>query len=433
MRVQVNGMETSINAILREWRDLWPGGLEAGQYSTLNLMAQCRQGTLGYNRASCEKCRHVEWFACSCGDRHCPKCLGPRQARWSSQVCQRLPDCAHFHLVFTLPSQIHGFFKLNYRRCGDLFFSVMSETLRQFLKNNWGMEGGFFAVLHTWGRALNWHPHLHVLVGAGGMDLETGAWREESPSYLFNVFAMSMVFRAIFLRELEALDSDPDIIWPERLDTMEARRGWRVDLAGRNWNVFSRPTVGNTRAVVRYLARYTSRIAMSNSRLTRVDPAGRTVSFKWKDYRQGGRNREMTMDGATFLRCFTRHLVPKGFTRIRYFGLLAGKKTRIAQLEGAPQESIGEKAPCEPRPACTRCGGCEWTYQPHCETRAMTAIEGLESPLILHSGSTRHRFSLFLPAGRPEDRPADPPAGPRERPPNPRHPPNRKLSCPTRG
>lgn len=426
-------MEATVNAILREWRDLWPGGLEAQQYSTLNLMAQCRRGTLGYNRACCGKCHHTEWYASSCGDRHCPNCLGPRQASWSSQVCQRLPDCAHFHLVFTLPAQTHQLFRLNYRLCGDLFFSVMAETLGQFLRNNRRMEGGFMAVLHTWGRALNWHPHLHVLVGAGGMDLDTGGWREESPDYLFNVFAMSRVFRAIFLRELEALDSDPGVKWPERLATMEARRDWRVDLAGRNWNVFSRPTLGNTRAVVRYLARYTSRIAMSNSRITRVDPVARTVTFKWKDYRHGGRNREMTMAGATFLRCFTRHLVPKGFRRIRYFGLLAGKKNRIAGLRGAPRERIGEKAPCQTRPECPRCGGREWTYQPHCETHAVIADEELRRPVILHSGSADYRFSLVLPADRPPNRPETRPARPAERPPPPRYRPHRKLSRPTRG
>ena len=422
-------METTVNAILREWRDLWPGGLEVEQYSTLNLMAQCRQGTLGYNRACCDKCQHVEWYACSCGDRHCPNCLGPRQARWSSQVCQRLPDCAHFHLVFTLPAQMHEFFKLNYRLCGDLFFSVMAETLNLFLKNNWRMEGGFLAVLHTWGRALNWHPHLHVLVGAGGMDLDTGWWREENPSYLFNVFAMSRVFRAIFLRELEAIDGDPGVKWPEQLDTMEARRSWRVDLAGRNWNVFSRPTLGNTRAVVRYLARYTSRIAISNSRITRVDPIERSVSFTWKDYRHGGRNREMTMAGGTFLRCFTRHLVPKGFRRVRYFGLLACTKTRIAELQGAPEETIGEKAPCQTRPECPRCGGHEWTYQPHCETHAMIKAEDLQFPLIFHSGSADYRFSLFLPSNRSED----PPTKPRERPPTPRYRRRQEFPRPTRG
>lgn len=426
-------METTVNAILREWRDLWPGGLEVEQYSTLNLMAQCRRGTLGYNRAQCETCQHVEWYASSCGDRHCPNCLGPRQASWSSQVCERLPDCAHFHLVFTLPAQTHEFFKLNYRLCGDLFFSVMSETLKRFLRNNRRMEGGFMAVLHTWGRALNWHPHLHVLAGAGGMDLDTGGWREESPDYLFNVFAMSKVFRAIFLRELEAIDSDPGVKWPERLDTMEARRSWRVDLAGRNWNIFVRPTLHNTRAVVRYLARYTSRIAMSNNRITRVDPAARTVTFDWKDYRHGGRNREMTLDGATFLRRFTDHLVPKGFRRIRYFGLLAGQKTRIAELDDAPPETIGEKAPCQTRPECRRCGGREWTYQPHCQTHAMIVDEDLRTPVIFHSGSADYRFSLVLPAAPPANRPADRPAKPRERPPAPRHRPRGEFSRPTSG
>jgi hypothetical protein len=426
-------MDTTVNAILREWRDLWPGGLEAEQYSTLNLMAQCRQGTLGYNRARCEKCHHVEWYASSCGDRHCPNCLGPRQASWSSQVCERLPDCAHFHLVFTLPAQIHEFFKLNYRRCGDVLFSAMAETLKQFLRNNSRLEGGFMAVLHTWGRSLNWHPHLHVLAGAGGMDLDTGGWRGERPDYLFNVFAMSKVFRAIFLRELEAIDSDPGVKWPERLDTLEARRSWRVDLAGRNWNIFVRPTLHNTRAVVRYLARYTSRIALSNSRITRVDPAARTVTFTWKDYRHGGRNREMTLAGGTFLRRFTDHLVPKGFRRIRYFGLLAGAGSRIAGLEDAPQETIGEKAPCQTRPECPRCGGSEWTYQPHCETHAMIVDEDLRTPVIFHSGSTGYRFSLFLPAAPPESRPADPPAGAGARPPTPRCPPRREFSRPTSG
>jgi hypothetical protein len=173
--------------------------------------------------------------------------------------------------------------------------------------------------------------------------------------------------------------------------------------------------------VVRYLARYTSRIATSNSRITRVDLVRRTVTFTWKDPRHGGRNREMTMDGGTFLRCFTRHLVPKGFRRIRYFGLLAGARNRIAELEEAPQETSGEKAPAQTRPECPRCGGCEWTYQPHCETHAMIVDEDLRTPVIFHSGSMTCRFSRFLPATPPENRPADPPAGAGARPPTPHH------------
>lgn len=355
-------MEATVNWMLRKWRDLWPGGLTRHQYSTLNLMAFCRHGLLGYNHARCGDCRHHEIYPSSCGDRHCPKCLGPRQAQWSAQVCSRLPDCAHFHVVFTLPAQLNEFFRLNYCLAANLLFAAAAETIKLFQANNWRMEGAFLAVLHTWGSALNWHPHLHVLVSAGGWYRVNGRWRQMRPDYMFHVGSMSMVFRAIFLRKLEELDADPDVKWPEELDTMEKRRSWRVNLAARNWNIFTRPTLGNTRAVVRYLARYTSRIAISNQRITGVDAAARTVSFNCKDYRHEGRNKEITMSGSMFLRCFAQHLVPKGFRRVRYFGLLTGRRDRIQQLPDAPQRSIGEDAPTQSRPACPRCGGQNWTY-----------------------------------------------------------------------
>lgn len=344
---------------MREWRDLWPGGLRTEEYSTLNLMALCRQGPLGYNHARCQDCRHTEWFASSCGNRHCPNCLGPRQAQWSEKVCNRLPDCPHFHVVFTVPEEFHDFFKHNYQIAADALFAAASETLKLFQHNNWKLDGGFLGVLHTWGRALNWHPHLHVLVSAGGRDVSTGRWRQARATYLFPVKSMSKVFRAILLRRIEERDDDVKIQWPEALESVEARRDWRVKLAGKNWNIFSRATLGNTRAVVRYLARYTSRIAMSNQRIKRVDDKARTVTFEWKDYKDGEKTKEMTMPGATFLRCFTRHLVPRGFRRVRYFGLLAGGG-RHRELDGAPESSIGEKATKSTRPACQKCGGHDW-------------------------------------------------------------------------
>jgi hypothetical protein len=402
-------MEATVNNILREWRDLWPGGLKEEQYSTLNLIAHCRQGTLGYNYAKCGTCRHREWYASSCGDRHCPMCLGPRQARWSEDVCARLPDCAHFHVVYTGPREMRHFFRLNYRIAADLFFAAAAETMRLFQRNNWGVAGAFMAVLHTWGRMLNWHPHLHVLVAAGGMDPATGNWKTMRKEFLFSVKAMSRVFGAIFLRKLEEIDADPDVRWPAMLDTAEARRGWRVRMASRNWNIFIRPTLANTRAVVRYLARYTSRIAMSNQRITRVDPAKRTVSFNWKDYRNDSRNREMTMTGQAFLRSFTRHLVPKGFRRIRYFGLLTGSAGRVLSLPDAPRQAIGERATPPSRHACPRCGGFEWIYPTHHRTGFIPMGE-LPTPVhralrhtlcsALRCISESYRFSLYP---RPRD------------------------------
>jgi len=326
-------------------------------------MAHCREGALGFNQAQCQGCGHREWYASSCGDRHCPACLGPRQAQWSEQVCGRLPDCPHFHVVFTVPEEFHDFFEGNYRIAAGALFGAAAETLKCFQKNNWEMEGGFFGVLHTWGSALNWHPHLHVLVSGGGVCRRTGRWKQARPDYLFAVRALSKVFRAIMLRRVEALDGEASIRWPAGLESVEARRDWRVKLATRNWNIFSKPTLGNTRAVVRYLARYTSRIAMSNARISQVDEERRRVRFRWKNYREGGRREEREMPAKNFVRAFVRHLVPKGLRRIRYYGWLAGGRGGVGSLPGAPTRLLGERATPKSPPPCATCGANHWRYR----------------------------------------------------------------------
>ena len=325
-------------------------------------MAHCRSGSLGFNRAQCESCKKSQWYASSCGDRHCPNCLGPRQAQWAHKVCQRLPDCPHFHVVFTIPRELHAFFEHNYRVAASLLFGAAAETIKSFQKRHWKMDGGFFAVLHTWGSALNWHPHLHVLCGSGGVDRETGRWREARKDYFFPVKAMSKVFGAIMLRDLEALDGDTSIRWPEEIRSVEQRRDWRLRLCHKSWNIFTRPSLNNTRAVVRYLARYTTRIAMSNQRIKHVDEVERTVSFEWKNYRQGGRKSLSTLSGKKFIRRFTRHLVPCGLRRVRYYGLLAGKSRRFRDFEDNPRQTISERDTGTCSPECPHCGCRNWSY-----------------------------------------------------------------------
>ncbi len=361
-RVQNNSIEATVNNILREWRDLWPGGLDERQYSTLNLLAHCREGSLGFNMARCGRCGHSEWYPSSCGDRHCPTCLGPRQAQWSEQVCERLPDCPHFHIVFTLPEQLHDLFTMNYRKVADALTDAAAATLKQFQRNNWKVDGGFLSVLHTWGSALNWHPHLHVLVSAGGVDPATGRWKPVRRDYSFPVKTVSRVFRAILLSRIEALDRDTEMVWPDGWRSVEERRQRRVALCARNFNVFSKATLGNTRAVVRYLARYTSRIAMSNSRLVSLDAEKREVTFRWKDYRAGGQVRERTLSGKLFIWLFTRHLVPKGYRRVRYFGWLAGGQAGLSKLKEGRPGAIGERVIPSEKPACQCCHAREWVY-----------------------------------------------------------------------
>lgn len=367
-------------------------------------MAHCREGTLGYNQAQCAGCGHREWYASSCGDRHCPNCLGPRQAQWSEQVCERLADCPHFHVVFTVPREWHDFFERNYRIATREFFGAAAETLKTFQKNHWGMEGGFFGVLHTWGSALNWHPHLHVLVSSGGISGKTGKWKRARSNYLFPVRAMSKVFGAIMVRRIEALEGESDVKWPEELKSVEARRDWRLRLAGRNWNIFTKATLGNTRAVVRYLARYTSRIAMSNGRINQVDEQRRRVRFEWRNYREGGRIEEREMDGKKFVRAFVRHLVPKGLRRVRYYGWLAGPKNRREQIPGVPEASIGEKGIKKEAPACAHCEGNAWRYQVFFH-RLVSTVEGQRraggAASLCGWVSGGQRFSLVQPRAAP--------------------------------
>ena len=372
--------------VLKEWRDLWPGGLDTRQYSALNLMANCRDGGLGYNFAECTSCESKQWYASSCGDRHCPNCHGARQARWSRQVCERLPDCPHFHVVFTVPTEFAEFFEMNYRIGADLLFAAATETLKKFQQENWGLEGGFFSVLHTWGSALNWHPHLHVLVSAGGSDSNTGHWRQARDSYSFPVKAMSEVFRAIILRRMEELETESGIDWKPELESVEQRREWRRRLAVKGWNIFSRATLGNTRAVVRYLARYTSRIAISNSRITEVDEKERTVSFTWKDYDDGGKKKKIKVDGRRFIKRFVRHMVPKGLRRIRYYGLLVGRKNRLQKIPGSPQRNIAEKVEESATPECKQCGGQSWDYTQF----YVSCVENTS-----HSGRRKNSFPLW--------------------------------------
>jgi len=290
-------------------------------------------------------------------------------------------------MVFTLPEQLNDLFATNYRKVADALSDAAATTLKQFQRNNWKVDGAFFSVLHTWGSALNWHPHLHVLVSAGGVDVTTRRWKKVRKDYSFPVKLVSKVFRAILLSRIEALDSDSEMEWPEGWRSVEQRRQRRVELCARNFNVFSKATLGNTRAVVRYLARYTSRIAMSNSRLVSVDPKKREVTFRWKDYRDGERIKERTLPGKRFIWLFTRHLVPKGYRRIRYFGFIAGGRKRLTErVEGAPGV-IGERAIPPEKPACRCCQSRDWHYV--CFFVRLS-VESAEMP----AGTGKERFSL---------------------------------------
>jgi Putative transposase/Transposase zinc-binding domain len=366
---------TTLNELLCKHREWWPVGLSERQYSVL------KEEVFGSMRLACRNCGAEQVIPRSCGNRHCPLCQGAKQLQWCENVCKRLPDVAHFHVVFTLPSEMEEFYRNNFKVATTLFFEAITGTVTQFMRNNWKLEGGFLGVLHTWGQTLCWHPHVHVLVPCGGFDPASGKWVNTRSHYLFSEAALSMVFRAIFLSRLEALEHNKDECeWPEALGSEGQRRRWRVDLSGKKWMIFIRPTLDNTRAAVRYLARYTSRIAISNRRLRTIDEKTGEVEFDYKDYRDHDRIKRMRLKGREFIGRFAMHIAPRRLRRIRYGGILnAASRYRAAM---ASRTKIGEKAATIPASRCLKCGASKWT---------MLAIETRLPSRWQHLGNSQHR------------------------------------------
>ena len=367
------GIAAPINDLLLQRRDLWPGGLDKHQYSTLNLIAQCRTGALGHIEAHCWNCGYQELIGSSCGNRNCPLCSGFKQIEWAKQVCEKLPDVPHFHVVFTVPEEVRELIKCNYAILVSALFSAASQTLHRFFANNLKLLGGFLAVLHTWGSNLIWHPHLHVLVSGGGFDLKRGKWRRCRNRFLFPVKALSIVYRKIMLEALEALEDGKQAIqWPEDWQSEGERKLARAKLKQRSWVIYAKSTLANTRAAVRYLARYTNRIAISNHRILVCDLQAESIEFRYKDYRdkatKGGRKKgridykrprmsTMTLSLAAFVRRFSQHIVPKGVRRIRYYGFLSPGR---GQPNYAPL-SAKTKERQEQKPKCPKCESPAWT------------------------------------------------------------------------
>lgn len=390
--------KVTLNELLRKSRREWPGGQSEHVYSVLNLIAHCRTGVLGQMWSRCRECGHSEILPQSCGNRHCPLCLGVRGAQWSQMVCARLPGVEHYHVVFTLPPQAAEVMREDYKGVGDVFFRAVNRTLSRFMKNNLGCEGGFVGVMHTWGSPLSWHPHIHTIVSAGGMRLGAGTWRRFSGEYALPVRGLSKVFRAIFLQELQMATKRGAIAWRDELCDPAVRYQWRRSLMARDWVVYAQPTLKKTRALVRYLARYACRAAIGNGRIVEVDYAAKTVRFTYRDYREAGREKEMTLSHGEFIRRFATHIAPKGFRRIRYYGFLARRSG------GVPAGGVEEHPAPDRR--CSACGATRWTRR-RLSARLFSSpeVSGVHSrkprtkPIVLNPKS--YRFSLHADSDPP--------------------------------
>lgn len=290
--------------------------LSVDESKVVQDIIECRTPVLGGHKHQCDHCDHHANLYNSCLNRHCPKCQSLNQTRWLEARQKDLLPVEYFHVVFTIPNVLHVLFRANPKRCYNLLFAAVRETLQQVAANpeQLGAQIGFTAVLHTWTQTLLYHPHVHCIVPGGGLD--DTRWISCKPGYLLPVPILSLVFRGKLLSKFEKAINKGEIQSADKNP-----RNILQEAARPSWVVYSKAPFAGPKQVLRYLGRYTHRIAISNYRL--VSMQGRQVTFRYKDRADDNKEKLMTLDAVDFIYRFLLHVMPKGFMRIRHFGFLA--------------------------------------------------------------------------------------------------------------
>lgn len=311
------------------------------QDRVIDAVVNCRTAALGGHVEECDQCPYTRISYNSCRNRHCPKCQSLARAKWVEARRAELLPVEYFHIVFTIPEQLARIAFHNRKVVYDILFRATAETLTTIARDpqHLGAEIGFFAVLHTWGQNLLHHPHLHCVVPGGGLSADGERWVSSKPGYFLCVNVLSRLFRRLFLEQLRTAFRKGKLRFFGELTELRKQacfKGYLAPLQEAEWVVYAKAPFGGPRQVLDYLGRYTHRVALSNERL--LDVKNGQVTFQWKDYRAKGRekSRVMTLESEEFIRRFLIHVLPRGFQRIRFFGLLSNRnrKASLAQCRG---------------------------------------------------------------------------------------------------
>ena len=337
----------------------------------LSAIERCRTAALGGHRDRCTRCGYTAAISYnSCRNRHCPKCQSGARDKWLAARETELLPVRYVHVVFTLPRQLAEVAFHNKRLLYGLLFRASADSLLELAADSkhLGAAIGFLSVLHSWGQNLMHHPHVHCVIPAGGLSLDHKTWVRSQRRFFLPVKALSRVFRGKFVAGLRRAYRNNELCLPGALKPLSQEKAFRAfvrSLHRQDWVVYSKPPFGGPRYVLNYLARYTHRVAISNHRL--VSFAEGNVTFRWKDYAHGSKQRLMTLTAEEFLRRFLQHVLPRGFVRIRFFGFLANRKRGellpLCQqlLESNQAASSGPVAgkSCAPDTSwtCPTCGG----------------------------------------------------------------------------
>ena len=374
--------------VIRQYGDdfleRYGGMLSATQRQALRALAVCRTAALGGHVEECLDCGHERIAYNSCRNRHCPKCQALARAQWLDRQAPHLLPVEYHHVVFTLPAKLGGLALCNAAVLYDLLMRSAAATLREVAANpkRLGAAVGVLMVLHTWGQNLHHHPHVHCVVTGGGLSCDNAGkidaaprWRACRPGFFLPVRVLSRVFRGKFLAGLGALLDKGELALPGQLAMLTepaARALWWAKLYATDWVVYANRPFGGPAQVLKYLARYTHRVAISNARLLALRD-GR-VTFRYKDYADDHKQKTMTLAAEEFLRRFVQHILPKSFVKIRHYGLLANAQRQallalcrrllfLATLAAPlPSPEVVPIEPAQPR-SCPSCGGTRLVYR----------------------------------------------------------------------
>lgn len=343
---------------------------------TLNALKICRTSAMGGHKEKCDHCGRVRISYNSCRNRHCPKCQASKQAFWIEDVTGRIIDTKYFHIVFTIPEELNLICQLNSRKFYNTLFSSAWETLRAQGYMHYGTETGAIGVLHTWGQNLSLHPHIHCLVPAAGITLAGNMKKiSKKGKYLYPVNKLSIDFRSTMMKQLKKQLTQNGQLQKYQLVIDQA---W-----SKQWNVFSKPSFADADRVIKYLGQYTHRVAIINNRIQKVDK--KNVSFFYKDYRDKAKQKLTTITGVEFLRRFSMHILPKGFVKIRYYGILSNRFTRQMAMYRKTKKERGKETVQQ---RLKRLTGFDVYQCPYCKKGHMHLVEDL--PRIRSPGNFLH-------------------------------------------
>jgi hypothetical protein len=362
--------------------------LTALEDRVLRELTTCRTAALGGHTWMCDACGHTRVAYNSCRNRHCPTCGGPRRARWLERLRSDLLPVPYFHLVFTIPHELSRLALANRRAVYGLLFQAAGDTLRQLAADpeHLGARVGAVMVLHTWGQNLEHHPHLHCVVPGGGLSPDGQQWIASHATFFLPVVALSRLFRGKFLAGLKRLHRQGKLKLADKLlPLFDAQdfAAWLQPLYQKDWVVYVQPPVSPRQgpdAVLKYLARYVAGAAISDTRL--ISHTRGQVTFRVKNYRQGRKRETLTLPGVEFVRRFLLHVLPRGFMRVRYYGLLAN--TQRAILLPRCRERLGVPLSVEPPDANTanqdQLTEANHARCPACGTGSLWLIESIPRP-----------------------------------------------------